>query len=99
MEERLLVELGGDRGVGKQRLDLGAEQEAARRPCVVKRLDPEPIACEKELPPARVPDRDREHALEALDAAWSLLLVEVDDRLGVALGAVAVTSCLELGSE
>ena len=67
----------------EQRLDLGAEEEAAVGLRVVERLDPEPVAREEELALARVPDREGEHALQPLDAADSLLLVEMDDRLGV----------------
>src|SRR5258708_25758951 len=52
------------------------------------RSDPQPITGEEEPLPCRVPESEREHALESLYAALALLLVEVDDRLGVAPGLI-----------
>src|SRR5438309_1132313 len=46
-----------------------------------------------------VPQSKGEHAPETLDAELLLLLVEVDDRLGVASGAVPVATRLEAGTE
>ena len=47
---------------------------------VVERLDPEAVAGEEELALALVPDREREHAVEALDAGRAPLLVGVQRR-------------------
>ena len=73
-----------------------ANDEAAGRLGVVERLDPEAIAGQEQLLATLVPDRDREHPVEALDAPRAFLLVEVDDRLGVGVRAVAVPLGLEL---
>ena len=78
------VGLGANQAAREDRLDLGAEEQpvAGERP--VERLDAEAVAREQQAPPRRVPDREREHAAEALDAVVAPLLVGVDDRLGVA---------------
>ena len=97
--ERLLVEVARRRRMLEDRLDLGAEEHALRQQRVVQRLDAEPIAGEEELAPARVPDREGEHPVQALDARGALLLVEVDDRLGVGRGPEAVPARLEPGAQ
>jgi hypothetical protein len=97
--ERLLVELPGRSGVLEDRLDLGAEEHAVWQDAVVQRLDAEPVADEQQRPPARVPDREGEHPLEALHAGRALLLVEVDDRLGVGSRAKAMSALLQLGAQ
>ena len=51
---------------------------------------------EQQPAPRRVPDREREHAAEALDAVVAPLLVGVDDRLGVGPRAVAMAGRFEL---
>ncbi len=84
MEERLLIEVRADLRVREDRLDLRAEDQSGGGVGVVEGLDAEAVAGEEHLTPVRVPDREREHALEALDAADALLLAEVEDRLGVA---------------
>ena len=64
---------------------------------VVERLDAQPVAGDKELLAARVPDGEGEHAAEVLHAVVAVFLVEVDDGFGVAVGAVddgrAASSC------
>ena len=52
----------------EQRLELGGEHEPARRVDVVQRLLAEAIARQQQTPAPRVPEREREHAVEALDA-------------------------------
>ena len=74
--------------------DPNSSRSPAQRP--VERLDAEAIAREQQPPPRRVPDREREHAAEALDAVVAPLLVGVDDRFGVGARAVAVAGRFEL---
>ena len=51
-------------------------------------------------PLAPVPDREREHAAEAVEAVDPPLLERVDDHLGVGVvGAEAMAGRLELGAE
>ena len=56
--------------VREQRLQLGAEeQRAVGEQRVVQRLDAKPVAREEQRRAVAVPQREREHAAEALDAA------------------------------
>jgi hypothetical protein len=52
----------------EQRLDLGGEQQLALVDGVVERLDAQPVAREQEPPPPGIPDREREHPFQPLDA-------------------------------
>jgi hypothetical protein len=69
----------------EQRLQLRREHQAPAGEAVDvdERLDPEPVARERQRPPARVPHRDREHAAELAREVGPVLLVEVDEDLGV----------------
>ena len=80
----VLVRAGLDEPAREDRLDLRGEEQAVAGTRPVERLDAEPIAGEQQPPRRRVPDREREHAAEAVDAVVAPLLVGVDDRLGVA---------------
>ena len=90
------VRLRFHQSTGENRLDLRSEQQGAVRPAPVERLDAEPIAHEQEPPLRRVPDREREHAAEALDALVAPLLVRMDDRLGIGPRPVDVAVRLEI---
>ena len=62
---------------------------------VIKRLDAQAVAGDEEAPAARVPDCEGKHTTQVLHAIWSVLFVQVNDRLGVAVGAVVVTLSLQ----
>src|SRR5919108_1851137 len=83
----------------QNRFQLGGERDSGSRLRVVHRLDAEPVAREEQLLPALVPDREAEHAAQPLDASRPQLLVEVDDRFGIARGAEDVALLLELVPE
>ena len=90
---------GRDEAALEDGLDLGREEQpiAIARP--VERLDPEAIASDEQTAPARIPDREREHAAEVVDAVVAPLLVGVDDALGVRLRAIDVAEAFELAPE
>src|SRR5207247_10194993 len=100
-------ELGDDRFVqrrangapGKNRLDLRSEYELVIGPSVVERLDAEPVARQQQPPALPVPQRKRKHPLEPLDAALPFLLVQMQERLGVAAPPTAVTALPQLGPQ
>ena len=52
----------------EQRLDLGTEQDDRPDLGVVQRLDAVAVTGEEQLAALAVPDREAEHAVEALDA-------------------------------
>ena len=62
---------------------------------VVQRLDPEAIARQHESSLSAVPESDREHAAQAVDEAWTMLLVEMHQDFRVAPGRESVTARLE----
>ena len=91
--ERVLVDLAGEPRLAHQRLQLGREGERVSGQPVVQRLDAEAVARQDQALSPRVPDRDREHPAEALGEARPVLLVEVRQDFGVALGAEASGPC------
>jgi hypothetical protein len=83
----------------QQRLQLRAEHEASGRFGVVERLDPEAVARQEERTARRIPDREGEHAPQALDAALARFLVEVHDHLRVRARAEVMAAGRELRGE
>ena len=78
--------------VRHQRLELGSEQQLPiGQQRVVKRLYPEAVAREKQRLRLLVPQREGEHAAEALHARLAPLLPRVNDDFGVAARMEPVT--------
>src|SRR5262245_8880051 len=82
LKREVLVEsriADGSRDVrtGQDRLDRRREDETRAIDKVVKRLDPIAVSCEQEPLGDAVPDRKREHAVQALDG----VLTPLDERL------------------
>ena len=78
-----------------QRLHLRAEGEPSRRLRVVERLDAHAVAREDEPAQAAVPEGDPEHAAQMAHELRPVLLVEVHDRLRIAVRAEAMPPRLE----
>ena len=85
--ERVEVDLAA-----RKRAQLGGERELVAVVAVVERLDPEAVAGEHEPAALGVPEREGEHAAQPLHEALAVLLVEVDEHLGVAARAEAVAA-------
>ena len=81
------------------RLHLGGEAHAPRVGGEEQRLDAEPVARDQERAAPRIPQREREHPTQALEAADAELLVEMDDDLDVAAAREDVALALELGAQ
>src|SRR5262245_39703454 len=81
--ERARVEAALHAGIREDRLQFTGEEKAIAAGMIENRLDAQPIPGDKDLPPRSVPDRECEHAPQVVDAARSMLLVEMDDHLGV----------------
>ncbi len=94
--EHLGVDLGPHPGDGEERLDLRGEGDAVRRPGVVERLDPQPVAGEEEPAPRAVPEGEGEHAVQERQKGVAALLVEPQEDLGVGLGAEGAAARLQL---
>ena len=92
--ERVEVDLAA-----RQRPQLGGELDLAADVAVVERLDPVRVAREHEPAALRVPERDGEHAAQPLGEALAVLLVQVDEHLGVAARREPMPGPLELEAE
>jgi len=99
VEDRAQIRLRSPRRIGEKRLRLAREDETSPFPAVVEGLDPEPVAGAEEPATVGVPERERPHAVEALDAALTLFPVGGEDHLRVGPAPKAVPFCLELPAE
>src|SRR6185295_11309671 len=63
---------------------------------VVERLHTQAIARDKKLAPALVPNREREHAAQVLNASGSMLFIQVKNGFGIAMSLVDVSAGFEL---
>jgi len=84
---------------GQQALDLRSPDQIGRREHVVEGLDAHVIARQKQLAAAGVVDREGEHAVEKFRTAAPVLLIGVDDDLGIALGAKAVAARFQIAAQ
>ena len=88
---------GGDGARCEDRLDLGAEEHPVALPAPVQRADADAVAGEEDGALGEVDERDGELALQVLEDAFAVLLVQVDDDLGIGVRAEDVALGLELG--
>ena len=86
------VDLGGEAGMLKQRLDLRREDEGVAGTRIVERLHPVAVPRQQELAFPPVPEREGEHAVEAGKGVLSPLRqgLQHDLRVGVRPEAPAV---------
>src|SRR5581483_3926285 len=78
---------------------LAGEREAVDFEAEVARLHAEAVARAEQRAATAVPDDERPHAVEALDARLAPLEVRGVQHLGVALAAEAMTFRLQLGAQ
>ena len=97
--QRLRVDLGLHGGMLEQRLDLRPECEDAGPRRVVQRLLAHAVAGEQQAPSRPVPDREREHPVQPIEAGFAVLRVEVNDDLGVRGASEVDAARDELGAE
>ena len=93
--------IDGARETGQleHRLELRGKRDGAVGDAVVERLDPEAVTGQQQAPLARVPDRQGEHPAQPLEEGVAVLLVEVDEHLGVGGGGEAVSPPLQLSAQ
>ncbi len=99
LRQRLEVQLGAPGRVREHALDLGGEHERLAEPRPVERLDPEPVARQRETPLVAVPDGQREHPVEALERLFAPGGERVEHDLGVAGRAEREAERLELSAQ
>src|SRR5579863_8120211 len=69
----------------QESLDLGSENKSVLAEVIVERFDPKAVAGTEYLAPALIPDCERPHAVEPLDAVLAPFLVCMNDHLSVGL--------------
>src|SRR5436309_4107613 len=94
--ERSLLQLARNFRVLEEGLDLGCEGEKITALVDVKRLDSQPVAREQEPLLAPVPDCEGKHPAQVCNAVVSMLLVCVQDHLGVGARSKSVSQRDEL---
>jgi len=67
--QRVAVDLCGELGVGPQRLEFGSKRKRLPNASVVERLLSGPIAHEVQRARLAIPEREREHPVEAIERA------------------------------
>ena len=88
--QRRRRDAGRFRQQGQQRLDFRSEQQPLALAGVEQRQDADPIPNQQQALAVGVPQRDGELAVQVLHEIVAILLVGMDDDLGVAVGAEPV---------
>ena len=98
--DRQRVHVAFQAAVRQQRLQFGAEDETAvGQPRVVQRLHGQAVAGQKQRLAVAVPQHEREHAAQALDAVRPPGLPGMHDDLGVAAGVEHMAEGQQFGDQ
>src|SRR2546425_1040086 len=89
------INVGKFRRAGQQRLDFGAKQQSLAAQRVMQRLLSEAVSCQQQTFSAFIPECEREHPAQLLHALGPILLVQVNDHLGVSAGVEAVATSFQ----
>ena len=95
LRHRSVVDLRRKTVEGEQRAQLGAEPDTIGSRPVRERLDAEAVAGDEQSLAGRIPDREGEHAAQVLHDVVAVLLVAVDDRLGIGARPELVATVLQ----
>ena len=83
--EALGIEVAADLWVTENGFGFRAKCKAPAGKCtVIQRLLAHPVPCQNQPFSSTVPDRQREHAIQAANELRSFLFIKVDQALGVA---------------
>ena len=94
------VDVTLEAAMGKQRFEFRPEEEGAVvEQGVEQRFDAEPVSGEKQGFAVAVPEREGEHAAEAVDTAFAPGFPGVHDDFGVAAGMKRVAQRLQFGDQ
>src|SRR6476620_3037822 len=78
--------------IRKDCFDFGAEEQCATVVSIVQRLNAQPVTRDEQSFSRSVPDGKGEHSTQVLDTLRPILLIQVDDAFGVAVGTIAMTA-------
>src|SRR5581483_183899 len=90
------VKLGVHSRCGENYFHLGPEDKPAAAKVIVERLDAQSVPGNKETLLSSVPNRKGEHASEVLNAVATVFLVQVDNRLSIAMGPVFMATAHQI---
>src|SRR5262252_3098100 len=65
---------------------------------VVERLHSQSIARNEQFLPALIPDREGKHAAQIVDAGGAVFFIEMENCLGIAVGAINVAPRFEVST-
>src|SRR4029077_13618540 len=99
LPQRERIDFARNAGQLQECPELGGEREPVVARRVVERLDAEVFARQDERVVALVPDGQREHAVEALEAFNAEAFVEKENGLGVAVRAELASLRFELAAQ
>ena len=101
--ENLIEGAGGngrrDLGMRQQTLDFRTKHDASGQLAVEQRPDPESIPGEKQCLAISIPDGDGELTIEVLKALRTVLLIQMQNHLGIGPGPELMPPGLESGAE
>jgi hypothetical protein len=83
----------------QERLELGTKEQLTPGVGPVERLLAHAVARQEECLALRVPDREREHAVQFRDAVRTVLFPEMHDGFGIGAGPEGVAAALEVGPQ
>src|SRR5690606_10956569 len=81
------VQLALHTGELQQRLELGTENQSAIELSIEKRFDAQSIARHQQALLNGIPQRERKHPLQMIQAGVAILLIKMNDDFSVARGA------------
>ena len=90
--QRFIIQLGGYTRMFAQRFDLGSKYHTTRQHRINQRFFAQPVACQQQTLPGRIPDRQRKHTIEMLQAIHAVLFVEVDNHLSICASFETMTA-------
>src|SRR6516165_10450286 len=82
----------------KQALHLRAKYDPLRIDPIMQWLDAETVARQEQPPTGMIPDRERPHSVEPIEAALAPLRVGLENHLSVGVGAEGMTGGCQLGA-
>ena len=84
VHDGIRVERTGELRERDERAQLGRERDSVTSRPIVERLDAETIAGDEQAPPPIVPDGEAEHPAQLPRQPCAVVLVQVDEGLGIA---------------
>ena len=99
MMQRVKVQRRGYQPAAQHCLQLGSEQQTVVSLSPIERFDSQPVTRGEQTLSGRIPDKESEHAPQAVYAFFAPLRVRVQDNFGIALRAKVMPALLEFSAD